>query len=71
MAIHLWPETVSSAPAAYIEYVEDRGNRISGQMLMKFNREFSVPVRCYLSEAVVKLTPRTRLALHFTVPLIN
>jgi hypothetical protein len=71
MGIHFQAEIFSSALAARVEYVEDLANCISGQTLMKFNREISVPVRCYLPEAVVKLTPRTRLAVHFTVPLIN
>jgi hypothetical protein len=71
MGIHFQAEILFSALAAWIEYVEDLANCISGQMLMKFNREFSAPVRCYLPEEAVKLTPRTVPAVHFTIPLIN
>jgi hypothetical protein len=71
MGIHFQADIAPSALSAFIEYIEDLGNGIYGQTLMKFNREFSVAVRWYLPEAVVILAPRTRLALHFTVPLIN
>jgi hypothetical protein len=71
MGIHFQADIASSALSASIEYVEDLGNGIYGRTLMKFNREFSVPVRWYLPEADVKLTPGTRLTIHFTVPLIN
>jgi len=48
MGIYFYDEIVSSALATWIEYVENLGNCISGQTLMKLNREFSVPVRWYL-----------------------
>jgi hypothetical protein len=44
MGIHFQADIASSALSAFIEYIEDIGNGIYGQTLMKFNSEFSFPV---------------------------